>query len=346
LSGSVPIRNIFVMFAYASREMGLLDDRAIGACDFERPLDLVGRLFDASLRRLHRRGLDRQYQTLEESGLRPRGALNVSRTLNRLLHVRGELAWTVDELLPNTPCNRLLKAALRRLLQRETVEPEVRKRLRAHIALLSDVEEISPRKAVQLSVQVPRAIPEYHSAVLLSRLVLEHLLPDGGAGGKHSKDLQESPTRMGDLFEKFVRGFAEHEFRGAAVVKPRNHEWHAKPRGDTDLSLLPQLKTDVSIDWESGESTIVECKFYKDPLVHGPYSSQGKIRARHLHQLLGYLRARDRSAGPRPRGLLLYAMVDDSLHASWELDGYELSVAALDLTAEWGSIRKQLLTLM
>ena len=70
------------MLAYASRDRGLLSDRDIGACDFERPLELLARLLDASLRRVRVRGIDQQYVTHVEQGVAPRGSLDLGRTVS------------------------------------------------------------------------------------------------------------------------------------------------------------------------------------------------------------------------------------------------------------------------
>ena len=81
-------------------------------------------------------------RALEEEGAAPRGTIAITSTITRLLHLGGQLAWTVDELLPDTDPNRVLKSALRYLMTSESVAVEARTRLRSHVAWLSQVRDI------------------------------------------------------------------------------------------------------------------------------------------------------------------------------------------------------------
>ena len=61
----IPIRNLFAMLAFCWRDAALVDDAGIGACDFDRPLEVAARLLDHVLRRLFRRGLELRFTTVE-----------------------------------------------------------------------------------------------------------------------------------------------------------------------------------------------------------------------------------------------------------------------------------------
>jgi len=331
------------MLAYASRDAGLLDNRAIAACDFEQPLELVGRLLDASMRRLRRRGLNHEYRSIEEQGPAPRGAITLSATIARLLPAQGKLAWTVDELLPDTPENRVLKATMRLLMSHGGIGSKIRARLRTHVTWLSGVRDISPREAVRVRVTVPRALPEYRPALRLAGLALENLLPDAGQEGSRWNALLQDPERMGDLFERFVRGFAAYEFEDRAAVSARQLSWDVTSASPAGEEIMPIMRTDVFVQWKTGAATVCECKFYEEPLAKHAWSATAKLRASHLYQLTAYLRATAREAAEKPSGLLLYARAGEPITQQYILEGYRTMVATLDLARDWPDIRSELL---
>jgi len=335
----IPIRNIYVMLAYASRDAGRLGDEGIAACDFERPFDLIARLLDASMHRLRHRGVERNYLTQEEQGSCPRGTISIPTTISKLLHVRGELAWSVDELVAATPSNRVLKASLRHLITQGSVAGAVRRRLRAHVAALGTVQDLTARDAVHLHVIPPRGNPEYLTALRLARLALEHLLPDEGQSGVSWKALLHDPERMGELFEGFIRGFAAHEYAGEAVVSAKPLTWGTAE----DYELLPMMRTDVYVDWHHSAPTICECKYYQNPLIRHQWGQSDKLHAAHLYQLMAYLRAVQRTESSEPCGVLLYAMAGKAISERWELEGFQVDIVSVDLSQEWAQLRDDMI---
>lgn len=334
------------MLAFASREEGLLDDRAIGSCDFERPFDVVARLLDATMSRVRRQGIDRRYVEMEDEGVEPRGAIEINRSIAQLLPAQGRIAWRVDELISDTPANRLLKCALRHLMRRQEIETVLRMRLRAHVQSLGDVADVGVLEALRSQTRVPEGLRAYRQGLRLARLALEHLLPDEGVQGRSWQALLDDPDRMGDLFERFVRGFAAFEFEDSATVSVRHLHWNVSGASRRGEELLPEMRTDVFLDWNDGPPTIGECKFYEVPLVESVYGSVRKLRSGHLYQLMSYLRAAERLLGVRARGLLVYARVGEDVFEDLVLDGYPVRVATVDLSREWSHLRTALLEVL
>jgi 5-methylcytosine-specific restriction enzyme subunit McrC len=342
MSGRIPLRNIYVMLAFAGRDVGLLSDQDIGACDFSGDFDVLARLLDSGMRRIFRRGIQRDYAELEEHGPNPRGALDINRTIGRLLHIRGELAFRVDEREPDTPANRVLRAALRAMMAEPTVGGRLTTRLRSHAARLHGVPDVSPSTALSLHARAPRGLQVYRPALRVAELCLARAIPDEAASGAAWRRLLNDEERMGELFEAFVRGFAKHSLAGLADVRVRQFKWAYARASETAVALLPSMKTDVFIGWRDGPPTIGECKFYKSPLAQAQHGGGAKLRATHLYQLTTYLRAAARVYGCTPSGLLIYARVDESIWETLELDGCPLAVVALDLVRPWEHLRKQL----
>jgi len=259
-----------------------------------------------------------------------------------LLLVRGELVWNADDLDPDTTCNRFVKSALRVLLTSGSVATEVRRRLRAHVGWLSDVQDCSVLDAMALQPRAPRGIPEYRSALRLAQLVLESALPDQATIGRRWRSLLDEPERMGALFESFVRGFAAHELRGQASVSSRRLQWEAESVSGDGLDLLPSMLTDVFIAWKDRAPTIGECKFYQHPLIENQWNDGSKVRSEHLYQLMAYLRAAERVCKSNPAGVLIYAKAGRSVKEHWVLNGLDVRVVTVDLSRPWPEIRGEL----
>lgn len=82
----------------------------------ENLLEVLVRLFSDRLLAAARRGLPQRYRTREESLPRLRGKLDVRRQIVRQVARAELLACIYDELSVDTPLNRVLRAAVRRLL--------------------------------------------------------------------------------------------------------------------------------------------------------------------------------------------------------------------------------------
>ena len=338
----VPVRNLYVMLVFAGRDAGLLSDRDVGRCDFDRPVDLLAQLLEASLRRIRKRGLERRYVTVHEDGAAPRGSFALDRTVAQLLVSRGHLAWTADDLLADTPANRVIKAALRVLLVDSTVARERRREARRSLELFAGVADLTPTAALGTSASAPRMLPVYGNALRLARLILERSLPDEGAEGEAWRRLASDPDRMGELFEAFVRGYLAYRLGRRARVHAPWLEWDCTSDDEASLTMLPVLRTDVCVEAPSHAPLVIECKFYQTPFSQHAWGDVDKVRSGHLHQIFTYLRVGERRWGQRPRGLLLYAAAGRSVDLVWSLEGYELRVRSLDMGAEWDRIETEL----
>lgn len=337
----IPVRNLFVMLAFAWHELALFDDDHVGGCDFEKPYDVAARLLDAAVGRLLRRGLAIRFAEYDDTGARPRGAIDLARTLRERLTLRGQLAYRFDDLTTDTPSNRVLKTAMRLLLRESSVAPEVRTRLRRHVAWLAEVQDLSLRDATRAYAEPPRHERTYAEALWLARLVLERFLPDEAGGGRGRSRATRSRERLPAIFEGFVRGAARYFVGSAATVRARTLDWSVAEATPSGLALLPGMRTDACLDWRDGTNTIIECKFNESPLVVQRFGADERLRAGHLYQLVAYLHEASRRA-PSTNGVLVYAANGVVFDETMVLQGFPLRIVSLDLFASWHELRSQL----
>jgi len=128
-------------------------------------------------------------------------------------------------------------------------------------------------------------------------------------------------------------------------VKSDRMDWLATPLDGSDLNLLPQMMTDVTL--RSPERTIIiECK-YTESLHQNRYFAD-KLKPAHLYQLCSYLRNLEGSPGPdrQADGILLYPTAGVSLDRSYVLHGHRIRIKTLDLNQPWTGIESEMLALI
>ena len=118
LIGSIPVRNIWLLFLYASHLAhfyGRYDVAVEEAPDFP---SLVARLLCFAVHRRLRRNLSRSYQQTTAILARVRGRIDILNTYADDLLSKGMIACRFEELTVDTPRNRLVRAALDALVKR------------------------------------------------------------------------------------------------------------------------------------------------------------------------------------------------------------------------------------
>jgi 5-methylcytosine-specific restriction enzyme subunit McrC len=111
-----------------------------------------------------------------------------------------------------------------------------------------------------------------------------------------------------------------------------------------DLRLFPQLNTDVAVE-SADRCVVIDTKFTSRPF-ETRYGSL-KLRTEHLYQLHAYVTnfaARKKRA--EVEGLLIYPTVSDDLRLLYQVMGYRLRVASLNLNQAWHMVGSELLSLV
>lgn len=337
--GGIPVRNLYVMLAFAEALRDGLSPETCGALEDELPLSIIARLLSAKLRWLRRRGTPRSYRVREQVAAAPEGSIDFPATIRALHLVHDRVAFRVDELQIDTPQNQLLCAGVRALLRSPAVKDELRDQLRRQLPAFSGISYISNHEALRVRWRsVAGADSSYAEALGLARLAVLASLPDEGAHDRHWRKLLDDEAAMGLLFERFIRGFLKVEFRGRGSVRQPRFDWSAEEAH----AMLPELRTDLVIDVDAGGPLCVgECKLYKSPL--DGRSRGDKLRRDHLFQLHAYLAA---AAETRPErsveGLLIYGRVAEAFDCELELRRFPVRVRTLGLDRPWAELRGQL----
>ena len=161
-------------------------------------LELLIRLFADRLRTALRSGLPRRYLAREEDLPLLRGRLDVIRQTTHLAVRPDRLACRFDELSENTPLNRVLKAAVKRLADRARTAANVR----SLAELAARFESVGDSRApLDEQVRLDRTNAAFHGLYCLARLLLRGDWQSTASGGQPGFALL---FPMNELFEKFV----------------------------------------------------------------------------------------------------------------------------------------------
>lgn len=275
-----------------------------------RPEDVVGddepELWPAlaeSLARLGERALGRGvlqgYQTLDDALRTVRGRIRIGDQITRRPGQMVPLEVSYDEFTVDIAENRILRAALRRMLAVPRLDPKVRARL-AHLdGRLDGVQLLHAHE------QIPRWLPSrlnerYQPALRLAEVVLRNCSAEPGAGGVRVAAFVVSMWRV---FEDFVTtALTEALRRYPGVTRAQYESWLDVPKPGKAKGEIP-IRIDIA-HLVGGKPVIVFDAKYKVADSSGNYPN-----ADH-YQMLAYC-----TALGLDQGWLVYAQGSGALAA-------------------------------
>ena len=246
---------------------------ALLASQRENLLEVLVRLFADRLLTAVRRGLPHRYRTKEEDLPLLRGKLDVTRQVTRHVVRPNVLACRFGELSVNTPLNRVLRAAVARVMPRTRSEVN-RRRLAELMARFEFVGDSSD--ALGEFVRLDRTNLAFHRLHSLAQLFLRGVWQSTTTGGNDGIALLFA---MNALFEEFIA-----RSMVAALTPRRVRLQHAGRFALCNAGKgLFALQPDMVVDGE----TIVDTK-WKELATNNPKLG---VRESDVYQMLAYARA-------------------------------------------------------
>ncbi|MCK0122552.1 hypothetical protein MWU61_18515 [Loktanella sp. F6476L] len=340
---SIPVRNIYYLLLYAWGHFKSGSARDVGADESPDLPNLLGKVLNDGAHRLLRRGLDRGYVDVTEETRSPRGKLRIDVMTKQQTMVRGFAVCDLDELTPDVLHNQILKASLVYLANCSDVRNKLRHELQMSAKRMVGVSPIRLSSNLFHRVQLSRNTSQYSFLISVCELVFHALLPDEQGSGSKFKSILEDETRMPTVFEDFLRNFYRAELPGYSAAAEKLY-WQAEAENEADLAYLPEMRTDITL--RSGHRTIVaDAKYYRNMLTS--WQRKPKVHSAHLYQLSAYLaHVLKNEPTQAVSGLLIYPANGQSLNLKYSLLGIPVTVATVDLNADWQSIRTELIGLI
>ena len=298
-------------------------------------LEILIRLFANRLLAAVRFGLPRRYLTHHDDLRLLRGKLDVTRQVTRLVVRTDLIACRYDELSPDTPLNRVLKAAVARLSNLSRSLNNIRTLNELKIRFDSVSNSSNP---LGERVRLDRTNSAYHDLYRWACLFLEGGYQSTTGGHMSGFSLLFA---MNDLFENFIGKSLKSVFAevpGCEVVPQYDKQYALLYKKKTKIF---NLKPDVVIQQNNRPYIVLDTKWkrlelHKDSTKYDiRESDKFDIKESDIYQMIAYAHAYDPS-----RLVLLYPWHKEiadgaGIFRRWEIDGknknYPLDIATVDI---------------
>lgn len=343
----IPIENIYYLLSYAWNRLEEAETIDVNPSDYNDSINLFARVIVAGSNHLLKRGLDKSYIAIQEDIPGIKGRIMFKDSLNKQLFDQGKANCSFDEFSSNVIHNQILKSTLRKLTRFAELDSDLRTKVWDCYYRFIGVDEIDIQLHHFQKVRIHRNNYGYDFLLKVARLIFENAVLDESSGSYKFVDFTRDERAMAGLFEDFVRSFYSRE-QSMYKVRREDIKWKADALYGSDLSLLPKMQTDITLE-SVDHKLIIDTKFYRSTLSSN-FNSE-KIHSNNLYQIYSYLSnvAKD-SKNPNNEscdGMLLYPTTQQgTVEETYQMGSHRIRVATVDLSQDWRTIHERLLELI
>ncbi|MFE6908560.1 McrC family protein [Streptomyces erythrochromogenes] len=281
----VPVGRLFFLLGHALKPDGIWRDGSVDVAEHEDLLPALAHAVERQVDRALRQGLLQGYRAAEESSLVVRGRIRESEQIRRRFGATLPVEVAFDEFTTDIAENRILRAAVERLLRLPGVTAGVRRRLHHQRARLADAAVLVRGQPLP-AWRPTRLNARYHHALHLARAVLDGTSAEHAAGGLRVDGFLFDMNR---LFEDFVTVALREACRA------RGHVARLQDPHHLDEAAAIRIKPDLVLYGPDGAlHAVVDAKYKAEKREGFPDAD--------LYQMLAYC-----TALGLPTGHLVYA---------------------------------------
>lgn len=345
----IPVRNLWLLQLFAShlyRHAG--DDFAgVEKLPEEIPELVAGMLAEEVTTRLHS-GLSVGFVRTSEDLRRVRGRIDVLSTTRHRLLERGKVRCRFDDIVADTPGNRLVRAGLQRadaLLPGNPLFRSLVLQLQG-----AGVTGPPPHPDISRSLRRQRLLARDHRMLTLAELLLSLSIPDQSGDEFAMVSPDDSDKYLRKLFEHAAHGFYEHSLgrRGWQVDHGKRLNWDIEDSTEGIHEILPGMQTDLILRGPLTGSTgvrrkvVIDTKFNR--VVVAGFHRDETLRSGYIFQIYAYLMSQHEKGEEhrRAEGLLLHPVVDGHVDEEVTIQGHRIRFSTVDLRASAVIIARQL----
>ncbi|PKW11129.1 5-methylcytosine-specific restriction enzyme subunit McrC [Streptomyces sp. 1222.5] len=310
ITPKTPITRLFFLLGYSLDPKGAWRDTEVEVTEYRDLLPALADTVERQVDRAVRQGLLQGYRVTEDSALVVRGRIREAEQIRRRFGATLPVEVTYDEYTADIAENRLLRAAVDRLLRLPGVPRDVRRRLLHQRGRLAEVTVVVRGQPLP-EWRPTRLNSRYHTALRLARVVLENASAEHTHGGLRINGFMFD---MNKLFEDFVTIALREALRGSGRTSRLQDAHHL------DEAAAVRMRPDfVLYGTDGAPAAVVDAKYKTE--------KRGGFPETDLYQMLAYCTA----LGLR-EGHLVYAKGNES-HAVHRVRhaGIHIHQHALDL---------------
>jgi 5-methylcytosine-specific restriction enzyme subunit McrC len=344
----IPIRNVWLLQMYASSLYRSAGTGLVSAEGSPEDLpDLVAQILaDEVAIRIHT-GLSVGFQQTTRAVHRVRGRINVLTTERHQLLRRGQVNCTFDEIVTDTPANRLAKAALEKAAVLLPGEPRYRS-LALQLGAAGVRGPAPPLSAVP-AMQNQRLVARDRLMVAAAELLLTLAIPTTESGGKMLPLPSLEDTYLRKLFERAVYGFYRHRLTpsGWKISRGDRLKWDVYAASPGIAAILPGMELDVVLEHPTSAGggprrVVIDTKF--TAITKPGRYGKPALASGYVYQIYAYLMSQDaREPDVKSEGLMLHPAVGGHLDEEVVIQGRRIRFATVNLLASPHRIADELL---
>lgn len=345
-SPKIPIRNIYYMLCYAWNVLEQSDNIFLGSEKFDNIYNLFARIYINGTSSLIKRGFSRYYIHENEVTSTLKGKINISDSIKTHIFYNGSMICQFDDFSEDIKLNQIIKATINILIKSPQLDVDLRKKLLKTRLHFSDIRDIKLSKALFSSLRYNRNNYHYRMLINISELIYYGLITNEDDNEFLFSDFIRD-NQMAKLYERFVLNFYRVHLDGTIYnVHSPKLKWNLDEEiNETDLSLLPEMRTDIVIENKfKNTQLIIDTKYYSQTLVSSNWTEIEKVRTAHLFQILAYVNNSNFTGDIK--GMLLYPTIEKEINANFPILGKRIEIRTLNLNTEWKDISDRLLSLV
>lgn len=337
---NISIKNYYWMLAYAFNSINDVDKTKISAETFDNIYELFSFIYVMELNKQVKRGLNKNYKSIEEESSDIRGKININESVKRMSFINKKLYIEYDDYTVDSYLNRIVKTAGKYLLKsRKIKNNKYISELHKSIKYLNDVSEVNPKQIKWNTIRYDRNNSSYRMIINLSYFILNGLLSTKEDGNYVFNDYLDD-RKMYRLYEKFILGYYQYHYADLLVTSSPSIDWIVDNK-----KMLPKMFSDIVLfDKKKKRKLIIDAKYYSSALTEHEFYNRETFRSNNLYQIFTYVKNEDKEKDGSVSGMLLYAKTDynDNIDEEYNMDGNIIKVSNLDLSKDFSVVQERL----
>lgn len=326
------------MLSYAFQSLQEQGYKNLETESFADARELLAEILLRGVSKLIKQGLGKDYIDRTEELSTIRGKIEITESLKRQSATKNRVVCNFDEFSEDTSANRIIKATLQ-LLVKSSISKERKKCIKKQLVFFDGVST-TPLQSLNWKLTGMRKNRTYMFLINICNMIVAGELQTQKSGSNKVMDYLDE-QRMCHLYEKFILGYYQKEYKGILVAKASQIEWQLD---DGIGIMLPVMQSDIMLS-RGNDVLIIDAKYYSHMLQK--QFDKYSIHSGNLYQIFTYVKNKDVSFGKiehRVAGMLLYARTDEEVAPNnlYQMSGNQITVKSLDLNCDFGEIKNQL----
>ncbi|MBD0410929.1 5-methylcytosine-specific restriction endonuclease system specificity protein McrC [Pseudoalteromonas issachenkonii] len=346
ISVGIPVNNLWLLMLYASKFRYLIDEYGGTESIDEDVASLVADVLCSQVEARLKRNLTYGYKHSTRDLNRVRGRINVLETYSQQLLQKGKVSCTFEELSIDTPRNRYICAALKRIAGLVVKKPL---KLRCYKLVQSMTERgVSPEFDISYhpkNERFGRHELADRKVLTTAELTFNLALLNESAANNHYASPDKQAEWVRKLFEKAVGGFYDLKLGKTWSVRPgKRLNWQIDEATDLIEKLMPSMELDILLENRVlGKRIVIDTKF-TSITVERRFGGES-FKSNYIYQLYTYLRSQELhldNLSMYSSGVLLHPSIGVDFDEKVTIQGHCLRFFTVDLSKNAESIKARL----